>query len=161
MLNRVAASVREFDMIQSSFSKLIGRVYENLPPELLDAFEHDPAIVSATTRRSQSWRIVDDTHYHLIRHRDAFQNFLSGTSNSTPVPSGSSFHDPIASLIQTLEALEERKREIAAKVVEVETVLAKVEVIHVTVKKRYNETLSHTSVVYPEVSYYTTGDYVY
>jgi len=153
-LNRVAAGVREYDTIQANLMKLLGIPHSNLPQELLDAFSHDPAAVTGATRRSRGWRAVEDTHHRLTQQRDAFRKFIS-TAASTgifPVP-GSVLHDPIESLLQSLQALDSRQQEIATKTVEVADVLAKAKTIHATVKTQYNGTLSHTSVAYPEVSY--------
>jgi hypothetical protein len=143
-------------MIQCSLSKSLGLTYKSLPPELLDAFNHDPAIVSGTTPRFQGWRAVEDTHRRLARQREIFQTFLSTTANTSVFsPPGSVLHEHITTLLQSLEALEGLKEDIAVKTMEVAEALEKVKTVHATVKKEYNETLSHTSVMYSEVRFIT------
>jgi len=141
-------------MIKSNLSKALGLTYKHLPPDLLDAFNHDAAVVSAATRRRQNWRAVEETHRHLARQRDTFRNFLTATANpSIFSPPGSVLRDPIRALLQSLESLEVRQQEIANKAKEVADALAQVKIVHAEVKNEYNKTLSHTSVVYPEVSF--------
>jgi seryl-tRNA synthetase len=147
LLSRISTGVRDYDLL----SKSLGLAYRHLPPELLDAFTYDPSIVSGATRRSQGWKAVEETHHRLIQQREAFRAFLSSSANTNRSPPGSLLHDPIASLLQTLNELEERKEEIATKIQSVAVALTNIQAVHAVVKKEYNATLSHTSVVYPEV----------
>jgi len=55
-------------------------------------------------------------------------------------------------LSQALEKLERHRDAIVSKAREVAGLLTSVKGIHASVKTEYNETLSHTSVVYPELS---------
>lgn len=121
-----------------------------MPAELLDAFNHDPAAVTGATRSFRGWRAVEDIHNRITRQRDTFRAFLmSGDIGFTP--SGSVLESPIAALEQTLGQLGNHKQAIAAKARDIAGILTKVKGIHASVKTEYNETLSHTSVVYPEV----------
>jgi hypothetical protein len=151
LLNRIAAGIREYDAIQTNLMKLLGMPHKNLPQELLDAFGHDPATITGATRRFRGWRAVEDIHDRLLQQRDAFLSFTAKTDVSSVL--GSVLQEPIASLHQSLEALDSHQQDIAIRAIEVADVLAKVKTVHATVKKQYNETLSHTSNVYPEVGY--------
>jgi hypothetical protein len=150
-LNRIASGVREFETVQSNALSSLGVPYRHLPQDLLDAFGHDPAAVTGPTRKLQSWKAVDDIHTRLVRQRETFRNFLSrATENTFPV-SVSVFDDPVSALLRSLESLETHRQEITAKAKAVTGVLKRVQTVHATVKAEYNDTLSHTSVVYPEV----------
>lgn len=152
LLNRVAAGVKEYEMIQSSVMKSLGIQHTNLPSELLEAFGHDPAAVTGSTRKFRGWEAVDDIHNRLTRQRETFQNFLSQFANGGVLSApGSVLEGPISSLLKSLETLETQRQEIVEKAKEVAEVLTKTKAIHATVKADYNDTLSHTSVVYPEV----------
>jgi hypothetical protein len=54
--------------------------------------------------------------------------------------------------MKSLHTLDEERRELAWKATEVSDVLKEVHTVHTEVKTAYNGTLSHTSVIYPEVN---------
>ncbi|KAF7339293.1 hypothetical protein MSAN_02142800 [Mycena sanguinolenta] len=153
LLHRVAAGVREYDEAQSSLSRSLTIPYEGIPRELVDAFSHDPAAVTGGTRSYKGWRAVDDIHNRLARQREIFQEFLSRApraDHSPPPESG--LANPIAALMQSLKTLESERQEIAWRATEVSHALTAVQSVHAEVKAAYNSTLSHTSVIYPEIS---------
>ncbi|KAJ7225265.1 hypothetical protein GGX14DRAFT_637960 [Mycena pura] len=153
LLNHIAAGVREYDQAQASLSTSLNLPYKELPRELVEAFSHDPAAVTGATRKYQSWRAVDDIHHRLARQREIFREFLSSAPNhDAPVVSESAFADPILALTETLKTLEAERQEIAWRAVEVSDVLKTVQSVHGSVKTAYNGMLSHTSVIYPEIS---------
>lgn len=136
--------------------KSIGIPYQNLPSELLDAFSLDPAAVTGNTRKLRGWRAVEDIHDRLMRQREAFQKFLADSDAIRgTTPSGSVLEAPISVLTDALKKLETHNELIENKAQDVAQLLGKVKGIHATVKAQYNETLSHTSVVYPEVGLLT------
>ncbi|KAJ7596637.1 hypothetical protein C8J56DRAFT_882340 [Mycena floridula] len=154
LLNRVVGGVKEFDMLANNLTRVIGIPYKSLPQDLLEAFSHDPAAVTGGTRRYRGWQAVDDIHNRLGRQRNIFQNFLQhepeyGTFST---PNGV-LTDPIDSLLTTLNSLEDIRREVLARTKEVSEVLKSVQTTHIQVKAEYNETLSHTSLAYPELSH--------
>lgn len=151
MLQRVATSVREYDLLQHNITESLGVPHSSISPELLDAFSHDPAAVTAATRRYKGWRAVEDIHNRISRQREAFRAFLAGSEECGFSPPGSVFDEPITTLLQSLTQLEDHKKTTLVKTREVAGILTKVKGIHASVKTEYNETLSHTSVVYPEV----------
>ncbi|KAJ6503323.1 hypothetical protein C8R47DRAFT_1174908 [Mycena vitilis] len=153
LLNHISGSVREYDQAQSSLSTSLNMPYNGLPRELVDAFSHDPAAVTGATRSYKGWRAVDDIHNRLARQRETFREFLAQapTVDRTSAPE-SVLADPILSLMDSLKTLDSERQEIAWRALEVSDVLRKVQTVHTEVKAAYNGTLSHTSVVYPEIS---------
>jgi hypothetical protein len=159
LLNRISISVREYETAQSNAMVSLGISHKGLPRELLDAFGHDPAAVTGGTRRYQGWRAVDDIHRRLSRQREVFRAFLSHKNADMSVTK-SVLDDPIASLVLSLSELEVHSRMITERAAEAAATLKSVQKIHATVKADYKSTLSHTSVVYPEVrflSFYLTA----
>jgi hypothetical protein len=152
-LQRVAAGVREYDLLRTNLMKSLGVPHRSIPTELLDAFSHDPAAVTGATRRWRGWRAVEDIHNRITRQRETFRVFLT-MSQDRFSPPDSVFDRPIATLSQTLETLEGHREANVAKAREVTGLLTSVKGIHASVKTEYNDTLSHTSVVYPEVRFY-------
>lgn len=150
-LQRVASGVREYDMLQTNFMKSLGMPHRGVPTELLDAFSHDPAAVTGATRRWRGWRAVEDIHNRIIRQRETLRIFIS-MSQDRFSPPDSVFDEPIAALSQTLEKLESHRDTTATKAREIAGILTSVKDLHASVKTEYNDTLSHTSVEYPEVS---------
>lgn len=153
LLNRVSTGVREYDLAQSNAMKSLQIPHNSLPRELLDAFGHDPAAVTGATRRFRGWRAVDDIYNRVIRQREVFGVFLSQASGN-PLDPSNVLDDPVAALVGSLERLEDHKEKIATKAREVADLLASVQTTHAGVKRDYNNTLSHTSVVYPEVCFF-------
>ncbi|KAF9460106.1 hypothetical protein BDZ94DRAFT_1266679 [Collybia nuda] len=151
LLNRISVGVREFDAAQSNAVASLSIPDNGLPRELLDAFSHDPAAVTGATRRFRGWRAVDDIYNRLVRQRDTFQAFLSrsGCNVST---TKSVLDDPITTLVHSVEALEVHNNKIVRRAKDVGETLLAVQDMHSNVKTHYKATLSHTSVVYPELS---------
>jgi hypothetical protein len=153
LLHRVAAGLKDYELLQSNLMKSLALPHRSLSSELLDAFSHDPASVVGSTRRFHSWRAVEDIQARLQRQRQIFRAFLSDAETNDIFPSlGSVFDDPILTLQQALDELEIHRHRIASNAKDVAEALTKVKAIHGTVKSQYRSTLSHTSVVYPEVS---------
>ncbi|KAJ7110005.1 hypothetical protein C8R44DRAFT_634387 [Mycena epipterygia] len=152
LLNHIAAAVREYDQAQSSLSGSLKVPHRGIPRELVDAFSHDPAAVTGATRKYQSWRAVDDIHNRLVRQRETFQEFLSHSPDVDCSVSESVLADPITALMESLKTLDAERQEIAWRATEVSGVLKTVQTVHADVKAAYNGTLSHTSVIYPEIS---------
>ncbi|KAJ7446445.1 hypothetical protein B0H11DRAFT_2336879 [Mycena galericulata] len=153
LLHHIAAGVREYDQAQATLSASLNVPHRGLPRELVDAFSHDPAAVTGGTRSYKSWRAVDDIHHRLARQRETFREFLAHTPHlDSETVSESVLEDPIATLMQSLKTLEAERQEIAWRATEVSDVLKRVQTVHGEVKAAYNGTLSHTSVIYPEIS---------
>ena len=132
----------------------LGIPHRSLSRELLDAFGHDPAAVTGATRRYRGWRAVDDIYRRLSRQREVFRAFISLKTSNMPV-SRSVLDDPIASLVVSLSQLEVHSREITRRATKVGETLKAVQKVHGSVKAGYNSTLSHASVVYPEVCFFS------
>lgn len=155
MLHRIGAGVREYDSLQRNLMKSLGMRDASIPSDLLDAFSHDPASATIATRRYRGWRAVEDIHNRVIRQRETIRTFLAVSEEHGFSPPDSVFDDPIAALAHTLDNLEEHKKATMVKAREVSGILTTVKGTHASVKTEYNETLSHTSVVYPEVNIFT------
>lgn len=152
LLQRVGANVREYENVQERLSVLLGTTHTPIAQEVLDAFSHDPASVTGSTRRFKSWRAVEDIHERIIRQQDTLQAFVASISQSADGGTHSSvIEEPITSLAQSLEQLEQRRQDIVDKAEEVAEALMRVKDIHTNVKKEYNDVLAHTSLIYPEV----------
>lgn len=152
-LHRITAEVREYDVAQSKLATLLDEPYQHIPQDVLDAFAHDPAAVTGATRKFRGWRAVEDIHNRLVRQREVFRKFLSAAPEFGRFPASDSVLDnPISALLSLLQRLETERQKITSSAKEVSQVLKNVETIHGDVKSEYNSALSHTSVVYPEVS---------
>ncbi|KAJ3753693.1 hypothetical protein EV360DRAFT_53022, partial [Lentinula raphanica] len=129
-----------------------------LPPLLLEAFSHDPANVTSSTKRLKSYRAVDDIHNRLTKQREVFRQFLDRNRNlgdKTSHLEEDILKSPIDALLRTLKDVEEHRLRVVDKEKEVSEMLKETQVVHAEVKKEYNNTLAHTSVVYPELSQIT------
>ncbi|KAH7930400.1 hypothetical protein BV22DRAFT_1078943 [Leucogyrophana mollusca] len=151
-LQRTASDVREYESLRITLKKTLGVPHRSLPPELLDAFSHDPSSVTSSTRRQRGWRAVEDIHNRVVRQRETFRIFLEVAKEDGISAHDSVLDEPISTLMDHLQALENERQSIDGKATEVTDMLMKVKATHATVKTQYNETLSHTSAVYPELS---------
>lgn len=134
----------------------LGLSYEGGLSDLIDALSHDPANVTSSTKRSKTYKIVDDIHHRLMRQRTVLREFLE--ENSSSGGRGRGFpvtevilKDPIESLMRSLKKLEEQRMGIVNKAEEVSEVLKRTQVLHAGAKAEYNDTLAQTSLAYPEV----------
>ncbi|KAJ3749301.1 hypothetical protein DFH05DRAFT_1593438, partial [Lentinula detonsa] len=173
VLNHIAQRMREYELCQQSFRENHHEGPEDrldlsnltLPHELLEAFSHDPANVTSSTKRLKSYRAVDDIHHRLMKQRAVFREFLDQNQISNATRSDADdediLQDPIDSLLRTLKELEDHRMRIMDKEKEVSEMLRETQIIHAEVKKVYNDTLVHTSVVYPELSQITGSEESY
>ncbi|OCH86045.1 hypothetical protein OBBRIDRAFT_761963 [Obba rivulosa] len=154
MLQRVGSSLKEFDAVHSSLSEMLGISHEKISLEVLDAFSHDPAAVTNNTRRLKGWEAVEDIHSRVLRQQQILRDFTEslGDKDGIMPVSGGVFQDPIDSLTHSLEKLETHRDLLGSQAETVMETLVKVKQVHVIVKKEYNDTVSHTSLVYPELS---------
>ncbi|TFK56693.1 hypothetical protein OE88DRAFT_1803363 [Heliocybe sulcata] len=153
LLQRVATGVKDYDAVRRQLSELSRTPGESLPQDLIDAFSHDPAAVTGTTRRSKGWRAVEDIHRRLQLQNDVMRSFVVREEcRDNMDPAKSLFEDQIKALIDTLHRLEDQRRTIERRAVDISDMLAQVKPIHAEAKREYNETLAHTSVVYDELS---------
>lgn len=155
LLNKVSIVVKEYEAAQSSVLASLDNHYHlrRLPRELMEVFSHDPAAVTGQTRRLRGWRAVEDIHKRLEKQRATCRLFLSEHIDKTggDIGIGSVLREPANTLNSSLESLEQFKANVQFKAREIGELLRHVQDIHAQVKTNYNSTLSHTSVVYPEV----------
>lgn len=153
ILHKVGANIREYENVQKSLATSLGVQYTSIPQEVLDALNHDPCSVVSATKRFKSWRAVDDIHSRIVRQRDVLRNFAQTTAgDGIATPPQSVFADSIAGLTNALQQLEMHRQHIIEEAATVAKALVRVKDVHATVKREYNETMAHTSLVYPEVS---------
>ncbi|KAJ8516133.1 hypothetical protein ONZ45_g6520 [Pleurotus djamor] len=152
-LNRIATIVREHDTLQGNLMNMLGAPHTGMPPDVLDAFGHDPSAVTGSTRKLRGFRAVEDIHNRVLRQRRVLEQYIYSADEKTPGPIRSVLNDPIMSLTRSLGAITAQHEEIVVKAHEVAKVLKDVKALHGEVKVEYNDTLAHTSVVYPELSY--------
>lgn len=154
MLQRVSANVKEYEAVQANFAKLLGTPHTRLSDDLLDAFNHDPAAVTGNTRRLTGWRAVEDIHRRIHRQRETLQRFVAtaGDDVSVRLLQGSLFGEGMVRLMEALAQLDRDRTIITTRSKEVAMDLAFVKALQSDVKAKYNETLTHVSAVYPEVS---------
>ncbi|KAH9178744.1 hypothetical protein EDB89DRAFT_2170981 [Lactarius sanguifluus] len=152
LLQRIAGGIKEYEAVQLKMSKALGLTYDPLPPELTDAFSHDPAVVTGSTRQKRGWQAVEDIHDNIVRQRNTVQTYLQQTCDVEITPPASVLDSPLQSLQQSLDALERRRGLISQKVQEVTETLARTKKLHTYVKTEYNNAMAHTSSVYPELS---------
>jgi hypothetical protein len=138
-------------VVQASLYRSLGLNHSPLPPELIDAFSHDPSVVTGATRQKGGWQAVEDIHDNIARQRNTMREFLQQARHVEVAPPPSVLESPLKSLQQSLDALEERRGMISQKVQEVIETLTRVKQLHAAVKAEYNNTMAHTSSVYPEV----------
>ncbi|KIJ66325.1 hypothetical protein HYDPIDRAFT_26686 [Hydnomerulius pinastri MD-312] len=151
-MQRVASDVREYDLVCSLVKPALGVTYRSLPPELLDAISHDPSSVTSGTRKRRGWSAVEDIHERVLRQREIIRIFLSTAPEDEMSTSESVLDKPISVLIEKLQALEGEREPLQDQADEVTKKLAEVRLTHAIVKEEYNDAVSHTSVVYPELS---------
>lgn len=152
-MQRVAVDVREYELVCSGVMPAVGIAYRSLPMELLDAFIHDPSAVTSGTRKRHGWRVVEDIYARVLRQREIVASFLSGVktdANAVSIPEDV-LDKPISTLMEKLQALESEREPLQEQADKVSRMLTEVRASHSTVKEEYNDALSYTSVVYPEV----------
>jgi hypothetical protein len=150
-LQRIAGGIKEYEAVQAKLSKSFGLDYTPLPPELIDAFSHDPSVVTGATRQKKGWQAVEDIHNNIARQRNAVRVYLQQARRVEVPPPPSVLESPLKSLRQSLDTLEQRRGIIIRKVQEVTDTLTRVKRLHTAVKADYNSAMGHTSSVYPEV----------
>ncbi|KAK7465351.1 hypothetical protein VKT23_005330 [Stygiomarasmius scandens] len=153
LLNRLAIGIKEYEKGQSSLMTTAGLTYERFSRDVMEAFSHDPAAILGHTKRSYGYRAVEDIHYRLQRQREILQEFIhSGNVLDDSTLPKDVFKEPLDALKHSLDALEVDLQAINERAKHVSEVLKTTQGIHASVKADYNETLAHTSVIYPELS---------
>lgn len=145
--------MKDFDSIQSTVMRSQGILKLEIPKDLLEAFGHDPSAVTGPTRRDRGWRAVEDINQRVEKQRSVFRAFIQSFIDHE-VNQGCVLDEPIDNIIEALESLQLHKTEIEREAESVSGVLESVQNVHTGVKENYNSTVSHVSIVYPEVSFY-------
>lgn len=144
--------MREYENVQSHLSTLLGRPYLSVPNAVLDAFSHDPASITGSTRRLEMYEAVEYIHERIVLQRETLRSFAESLADQEDrPPDGSVFEAKIMALIDSLDQLDQHRSRLATEAGHVVQALAEVKEIHTGVKKQYNEVMGHTSLIYPEV----------
>ncbi|OAX35281.1 hypothetical protein K503DRAFT_697262 [Rhizopogon vinicolor AM-OR11-026] len=151
-LQKIAQEVREYELLQARLAQTRDIPHRGLPQELLEAFSHDPSSVTGGIRGQSGWRAVEDIHARILRQREVFQIYLPVAEKDIVSMPDSLLDEPISSLMDTLGGVEHEMEALTHKELEVASALAKVKSLHTQVKRKYNNAISHTSVIYPELS---------
>jgi hypothetical protein len=142
--------MKDYDSLQNLVQDNIRAVLPDVPKDLVDAFGHDPAGVTGSTRRMRGWRAVEDIYHRVHRQRQIFRSFFETFDQILPndlCP----LDKPIETLEGLLEVLKIQNAEIVSDAETVSELLKVVREVHGKVKDEYNKTVSHVSVVYPQV----------
>ncbi|KAF8913091.1 hypothetical protein CPB84DRAFT_1670496 [Gymnopilus junonius] len=150
-LNRISAAMRDFESVQRTAMQSQGIQKIDIPTDLLEAFGHDPSAVTGSTRRDRGWRAVEDIHRRVHKQRAVFRAFINSFTDYE-VGQGCSLDDPLEGLVEALQQLEQFNEDIAKEAEDVNNLLDSVQTVHAQVKDNYNATVSHVSIVYPELS---------
>ncbi len=145
--------MKDYDSLQELVQETFRVVLPDVPKDLVDAFGHDPAGVTGSTRRMQGWRAVEDIYHRVHRQRQIFRSFFEIFEEIFPDDS-CPLDEPIETLEGLLEALKIQKAEIVSDAEIVSELLKVVREVHGKVKDEYNKTVSHVSVVYPQVGHF-------
>lgn len=152
-LQRVATEFRDFAHVQKQLIELLNMPFPTIPPEMFDAVSHDPAAMMGQTRRLKGWRAVEEVHCRINRQRETLSSFaaaLTEINTQLPRPRGI-FDESLVGLMDSLSQLERHQDDLHRKEKVATQKLAHVRELHVLTKMEYNDTLGHTSHVYPEV----------
>jgi hypothetical protein len=141
--------MKDYDSLQNLVQDNI-IVLPDVPKDLIDAFGHDPAGVTGSTRRMQGWRAVEDIYLRIHRQRQIFRSFFEAFEEILPIDL-CPLDKPIETLEGLLQALKIQKAKISSDAETVSELLEFVREVHGKVKEDYNKTVSHVSVVYPQV----------
>ena len=130
-LKQLVTSLKEYDAVQLGMSKALGLTYyDPVPHELIDAFSHDPAIVTGSTRQKRGWEAVEYIHVNIVWQGNTVQMYLRQTRHAEITPPESVLDSLLKSLQQSLDALERRRGLISEKVQEVTETLARTKKLH-------------------------------
>ena len=127
--------------------------FPTVPPEMFDAITQDPAAMTGQTRRLKGWRAVEEVHCRINRQREMLSSFaatLAEINNQLPRPRGI-FDESLNGLTGSLSRLEHHREDLRNRQSVATEKLAHVRELHVLTKMGFNETLGHTSQIYPEV----------
>jgi len=152
-LHRISTEFRDFAHVQKQLIELLNMPFPTVPPEMFDAISHDPAAMMGQTRRLKGWRAVEEVHYRINRQREMLSSFvaaLTEINSQLPRPRGI-FDESLIGLMDLVSRLEHHQEDLRKKESAATQKLAHVRELHVLTKIEFNDTLGHTSHIYPEV----------
>lgn len=152
-LQRIAAEFRDFAHVQKQLIDLLNIPFPTVPQEVFEAISHDPATMTGQTRRLKGWRAIEEVHCRINRQQEILSGFattLTEINNRLPRPK-EIFDEPLVNLMGSLSRLENHQGDLRKKGSGATQKLAHVRELHVLTKLEFNDTLGHTSHIYPEV----------
>jgi hypothetical protein len=155
LLNNIASGIRDIGGLQTKLSEYGVIQNHAIDPELLEMFKHDPSAVTGDTRKHSGWRAVEEIHSRITRQREIFHRYMH-TSCGLDINICSVLEEPMVKLTDILDNIQSAQAGISEKTESVADALVTTRAKQNRVKANYNETLSHTSVIYPEVRFCTS-----
>lgn len=152
-LQRISTEFRDFAHVQKQLIDLLNMPFPTVSQEVFDAISHDPAAMTGHTRRLKGWRIVEEVHSRINRQQEILSSFaatLTDLNGRLPRPKGI-FDESLEGLMKSVSRLEHHREDLRNKENEATQKLAHVRELHVLTKMEFNDTLGHTSHIYPEV----------
>lgn len=157
LLQRVSASVKEYDQVLSRMSKSLDFSYTTLPNDLLEALPQELASVTGYIRGSSGITSIDVVHETLQKQLGLVRNFrLDRIRAGEMIVEGGLLNSSLKRLFQSLARLEAKHPAMMEKAQVVSDALTRVKNIHAQVKAEYNQAVAYTSAVYPEMSQIVT-----
>ncbi|KAH8119878.1 hypothetical protein DFH11DRAFT_1499342 [Phellopilus nigrolimitatus] len=154
LLQTASRSIIEYDDTQHAMSEKLGLSYSRLPPEILEAFSHDPAAVTANTRRLKGWRAVEDIYLRCERQRAILKTFVASMPSSvTPLtlPANGIYEDATTTLANLVERLYNQRSAVLFRVRETNELLSKIKKMRDELKPEFDAANQYTSANYPEL----------
>ena len=156
LLQTACKSLIEYDDTQQGMADKLGLSYSRLPPEVLEAFNHDPAAVTGKTRRLSGWRAVEDIHSRRNKQKKILIDFLASKEETVAplsVPGDGIYGNAINTLSEYVEHLHRERSAVLLEVRKTSELLATVKKLRDQVKPEFDSTGVDTSANYPEVSH--------
>ncbi|KAF9643854.1 hypothetical protein BDM02DRAFT_3175491 [Thelephora ganbajun] len=153
-LQRITAEFRDFTHVQKQLIELLNMPFPTVPPEVFDVISRDPAAMTGQTRRLKGWRVVEEAYCRINKQREMLSGFaaaMAEINKQLPQPRGI-FDESLIGLMDSLSQLEHHREDLRKKESEATQKLAHVRELHVLTKMEFNDTLGHTSHIYPELS---------
>ena len=143
--------IQEFDDAHHYMAGKLGIPYTQIPQEVMEAFNHDPA--TKPNRRLNGWRLVEDVNLRLERQRDTLAIFTSSITKAIkPFYSSIQVYDKATkTLSERVEQLHAERSGVLQEVRRTNEVVARVKELRDKLKPAYDEAGRYTSANYPEV----------
>ncbi|THH09613.1 hypothetical protein EW145_g1894 [Phellinidium pouzarii] len=154
LLQTTSRSIVDYDDTQYVMSERLGLSYSRLPPEVLEAFSHDPASTGGNTRRQKGWRSIEEVYLRRERQEDVLKAFVASIPESVMplfLPNDSIYENAACNLTELVERLHNQRSTILSQVRQTNELLIKAKRMRDDLKPEFDETNRLTSANYPEL----------